>query len=163
MMKRAVVLMAIACVMSSPFDLHAEKRRAAAPATDRISIAFVDVPAAASSLASRGSDGWLDVKTLTRRWSSADRNTTVQRRIGLRISRSGSVVWGTAVVSARLESWDGRAVIRVDGRRLSETPTIIDARSPVGSTTFHTIEIEVPATAPEGPLAASIAWDATTD
>ena len=41
-------------------------------------------------------------------------------------------------------------------------PRVIDAAAPIGATTAHRIEIEVPVDAPEGALISGIQWEVTT-
>jgi len=72
------------------------------------------------------------------------------------------VSWGTASVTARLTSQDGRSTLRIDGKPVAGIPVVIDARATVGVMTIHTLEIEVPDSVAAGPLAASITWEATT-
>jgi hypothetical protein len=85
----------------------------------------------------------------------------VRRQFGIRIVKSG-VTWGTATVTARLNAQDGRSSVRIDGRLLAGQPVVIDSRAAVGSMTIHILEIEVPASAAEGPVAASISWEVAT-
>ena len=86
----------------------------------------------------------------------------VRRQFGIRILRAGGVSWGTATVTARLNSQDGRTSVRIDGKPVAGMPVVIDARASVGAMTIHTLEIEVPGSVAAGPLAASISWEVTT-
>ena len=69
----------------------------------------------------------------------------------------------TATLRAYLETPDPHATIRVDGVILTTTPIVIQRNVPLGAAITHRLEIEVPLTAPEGPLAAAIGWEAITE
>jgi hypothetical protein len=86
----------------------------------------------------------------------------VRREFGIRILRAGGISLGTATVTARLDSPDGRSSLRIDGRSLGSTPLVVLAHAAVGSLTIHSLEIEIPGSASAGPLAASISWEVTT-
>jgi hypothetical protein len=46
---------------------------------------------------------------------------------------------------------------------LGTLPRILDAHAPLGDVTTHRLEIDVPPDVPEGAVASSIRWEATTD
>jgi hypothetical protein len=58
---------------------------------------------------------------------------------------------------------DARCAIRIDGRLLGAVSLVIDPLIPIGAVTSHRIDIEVPVTAAEGPLATTIGWEASTN
>lgn len=87
----------------------------------------------------------------------------VRRTVNVRIAGSTSDARGTATLRAYLETPDPRATIRIDGIVLGATPAIVQRGVPIGANVPHRLEIEVPVSAPEGPLAASIGWEVTTE
>lgn len=97
-------------------------------------------------------------------WRGGTRKTTITTRtVTLRIGRASREARGTATLRAFLETPDPRATIRVDGITLTTAPRVIEHHAPIGIAVTHRIEIEVPVSAPEGALAASIGWEVTTD
>jgi hypothetical protein len=161
-MKDSLKIVVLALCLAVSLPLQADRRHAAAPPADALSIQFVDVPAAGATLMTAGSDAWVDLKSLSQQAGSTGKSIRVRRQFGIRLIRAGGVSWGTATVTARLESPDGRSSLRIDGRPVAAAPVVIDARAAVGATTIHTLEIEVPDSVPSGPLAASISWEVTT-
>lgn len=160
-MKYSMKILVVAlCLASLP--LYAARRRAAAPPSAALSIEFVDVPTAGTTLIAAGSDAWVDVKTVSQQAGSTGKSLRVRRQFGIRILRAGGASWGTAMVTARLDSPDGRSSLRIDGQALGSTPIMVSARVAVGALTIHTLEIEVSNSVPAGPLAASISWEVTT-
>src|SRR5437764_2403761 len=156
MMTAAMVLLA-----SAALPMRAERRRAAAPPEQTLSIVFVEIESSNASLKAAGSEAWLDLNAVTHEGSA--RSTKLRRKFGIRIERAGNASAGTAAMVARLESWDGRATYRLDGRPLTAAPLIVDANADVGTVTIHTLEIEVPTEAAAGPLAASVAWEISSN
>jgi hypothetical protein len=129
-------------------------RRAAAPPADELTIVFAGHGALAA--------GVLDLGTVAHTERHAPKGKTVRREsIAIIVNRSGGLR-GTAVLQAWLPTPDPRCVIRVDGVVLSGVPVLVDPQVQVGIETIHRIEIEVPVSAPEGPLASAIQWEATT-
>jgi hypothetical protein len=86
-----------------------------------------------------------------------------RRTFGIRIGPPSREARGNATLRAYLETADARAIVRIDGVVLGTQPRIIDRFTPIGITTTHRLEIEVPPSAPEGPLMTTIGWDVTTD
>lgn len=161
-MRISVQIAAVALCLAASLPLYAERRRSAAPPISAaLSIEFVDVPAAAAPLMAAGSDAWVDVNAVSRQAGSTGTSVLVRRRFGIRVLRAGSVSWGTAILTARLDSPDGRSSLRIDGLPLTSMPVVVDARAAVGAVTIHTLEIEVAGSVTPGPLAASISWEAT--
>lgn len=147
-------------LVASTRPARAEKRRAAAaPTDDSVSIAFIEVDSSDASMTAAGSEAWLDLKTVTHDGAVEKRMTTLRRRVGIRLVRTNGLASGTATISVRLESWDGRATFRIDGKQLSSAPVTIDTRLAVGPITVHTLEIDIPVSAAEGALAASMRWE----
>lgn len=153
---RRLAVVAIALTLFVVPSLPAAgRRRAVAPPTvqETLSIAFVDVPAET-----------LDVGTLA--WSRQRGRkgaTTTRRTFGLRIGRPSREARGTATLRAFLETADPRAIVKLNGIVLGTQPIVIDRFAPIGVTTTHRLEIEVPTSAPDGPLDMSIGWDVTTE
>jgi hypothetical protein len=152
----------LALCLAASLPVYAARRRATAPPTAALSIEFVDVPAAGATLIAAGSDAWVDVKNVSQQAGSTGKSVRVRRQFGIRILRAGGVSWGTAIITARLNSPDGRSSLQIDGQTLSSTPVVVSSRAVVGAMTIHTLEIEVPDSVAAGPLAASISWEVTT-
>ena len=92
------------------------------------------------------------------------RKTTIATRtVTMRIGRASREARGTATLRAFLETSDPHASVRINGITLTTAPRIIERHAPIGIAVTHRIEIEVPVSAPEGALAASIGWEVTTD
>jgi hypothetical protein len=155
-----IVVLGLCLAVSLP--LYAERRHAAAPPSAALSIEFVDVPTSGMRLIAAGSDAWVDMKTLSQQAGSTGKSVRVRRQFGIRILRAGGVSWGTAVVTARLNSQDGRSTVRIDGQPLTSAPVVVSSRAVVGALIIHTLEIEVSDSVAAGPLAASISWEVTT-
>ncbi len=151
-------------LLASTRPARAEKRRATAPpADDSVAIAFVDVDSSDASITAAGSEAWIDLKTVTHAGMAGERMTRMRRRIGIRLLRANGLAFGTATISVRLESWDGRATFRIDGKQLSSTPLIIAIHAAIGPVAVYTLDIDVPVSAAEGALAASIRWEALVE
>lgn len=162
-MKYLMKLVALAlCIITVSLPLSAARRRAAAPPAGALSIEFVDVPAAGTTLIAAGADAWIDLNTVSQRAGSMGKSIRVRRQFGIRILRTGGLSWGTATVTARMDSPDGRSSLRIDGKLVAGMPVVVDARASVGAMTIHTLEIEVLDSVAAGPLAASISWEVTT-
>ena len=155
-------IMALVLCLAASLPVYAARRRATAPPTSALSIEFVDVPAAGATLIAAGSDAWVDVKTVSQQAGLTGKSVRVRRQFGVRILRAGGVSWGTAIITARLDSPDGRSSLQIDGQTLSSTPVVVSSRAVVGAMTIHTLEIAVPDSVAAGPLAASISWEVTT-
>lgn len=161
-MKYVMKTIALALIVTVSMPLYAARQRSAAPAAGALSIEFVDVPAAGTTLIAAGSDAMIELNTVSQQAGSMGKSMRVRRQFGIRILRSGGLSWGTAMVTARLDSPDGRSSLRIDGKPLAGMPVVVDARAAVGAMTIHTLEIEVPGSVAAGPLAASISWEVTT-
>jgi hypothetical protein len=159
-MKYSVKIIALALCLVASLPLYAERPRTAPP-VGALSIEFVYVPSAGPTLSAAGPDAWVDLSTVSKRAGSKDKSVRIRRQFGIRIVRAGGVSWGTAMVTARRDSPDGRSSLRIDGQTLSSRPVVINARAVVGVLTTYTLEIEVADSVPAGPLAASISWAVT--
>jgi len=155
-MKRMMIAVLVLLV-SAALPLRAERRRAAAPPEEMLVIVFVAVGSGDESLKAAGSEAWLDLNAVTH--SGNARTTRLRRRFGIRIERAGNATAGTAAIVARLESWDGRATYRLDGRPLTTASFVVDAHAAVGTVAVHTLDIEVPIDSAAGPLSAAVAWE----
>jgi hypothetical protein len=161
-MKYLMKIVALALCIAVSLPLCAARRRAAAPLAGALSIEFVDVPMAGTTLIAAGSDAVVELNTVNQQAGSMGKSVRVLRQFGIRILRTGGVSWGTAIITARLDSPDGRSSLRIDGKPVAGMPVVVDSRAAVGAMTIHTLEIEVPDSVAAGPLAASISWDVTT-
>jgi len=165
-MRRFAGVFLLTVILLLAADLQAgERRRALRPVVaDEISVTFVSL-AADASVAGSVSDAVLDVGRIAQQplHGRAAQRTTRQQTVGIRIDGSGRSMQGTATLRAHLEDADPRYSIRIDGITLGSAPLLIDARVPIGAVVPHRIEIDVPVTAAEGLLTASIRWDVTTD
>jgi hypothetical protein len=161
-MKYGMKVLAIILSLAAALPLQAGRRRAAAPAAGALSIEFVDVPDAGAPLVAAGSDAWVDLNTVSQQAGATGKSLRVRRQFGVRIVRAGGVSYGTATVTARLDAPDNRSSVRIDGKPLSGTPLVVSVRTPIGTVTLHTLEIEVPDTVAAGPLAASLSWEVST-
>lgn len=141
---------------------HAARHRAVVVSSPVLSIEFVNVAAEGSALMAAGSDAWLETAAVSQRAGSTGRSIRVRHRFGVRILRAGAMSWGTATVTARLNFPDGRSTITIDGQRLGSMAIVVNPRAAVGTMTIYTLEIEVADSVAEGPLSASISWEAAT-
>ncbi|HWW61606.1 MAG TPA: hypothetical protein VN181_09575 [Thermoanaerobaculia bacterium] len=156
-----VVILSLLVALTVP--LSAERRRAVAPPSGVLSIEFVDVPSAqTAAVFAAGPDGWIDLATVSQAAGATGSSLHLRRRFALRIVRSGELSWGTVKVTAMRDVADARSTVRIDGKLLSSTPLVIDARAAVGTVIIHTLEIAVPESAAPGPLNVSISWQATS-
>ncbi|MCU1244726.1 MAG: hypothetical protein JWN02_636 [Acidobacteria bacterium] len=153
---------ALVLCLALSLPLSAARRRTAAPPAAALSIEFVDGWVDGATFVASGSDAWVELNTVSRQAGSMGKPLRIQRPFGIRILRAGGVSWGTAKVTARLDSPDGRSSLRIDGQILGRTPLIVSTHAVVGATTMHLLEIEVGGSVAAGPLAASISWDVTT-
>lgn len=113
------------------------------PPAEDLAIAFVDAPG-----------GMVDTGSIAGK---------TRRTFGIRIGGPSREARGHAILRAFLETGDPRCIVRVDGIVLGTQPRIIGRFTPIGITTSHRLEIEVPASAPEGALVTTIGWDVSTD
>ena len=143
-------LLAITLVSALAVPAFGGRRRvvAVSPAPqDELKITFVNVTGS-------GSEAMIDAGSISK---------VTRRRFGIRLDAAGAAEGATATLRAFLESHDGRSTIRVDGVVIGTVPRLINAQTPLGIVTTHTLEIEVPATVPEGALASSLRWEASTN
>src|ERR1700674_6086978 len=95
-----IVIVALCIAVSLP--LYAGRRRVPAPPPAALSIEFVNVPAAVTTITAIGSDAWVDVNTVSQQAGSTGKSLRVRQQFGIRILRAGGGSWGTAMVTARL-------------------------------------------------------------
>jgi len=93
----------------------------------------------------------------------AKRSVVSKRAVLMRIGEASRDALGTATLRAFLETPVAGAVIRVNGTVISTAPQIIQRHVPIGVPITYRIELEVPLSAPEGPIHAAIAWEASTE
>jgi hypothetical protein len=144
------MLLALTCAGS----MAARPRRTAAAVAGEVTITFTGHGAAGAGLVDFGSVSHAEPK--------APKGKTVRREsITILVSRADGIR-GTATLQAWLTAPDPRCIIRVDGIILGNVPVIVDPQVQIGAETVHRIEIEVPVTAANGPLASAIQWEVTT-
>ncbi|MGH9418675.1 MAG: hypothetical protein ACRD3J_01780, partial [Thermoanaerobaculia bacterium] len=135
-MRRQFAIVILAVLLALP--AVAARRRPVAPvASDALAIVFVDVPATEGTFTAAGGEAWLDVNDVAHRASRHERGTRVQRRFGIRVVRATGTASGTATITARLESSDGRTSMRLDGKPLTEAAAIVDAHAAIGAVVYH--------------------------
>jgi hypothetical protein len=117
------------------------------PAKDALSITFSRPLVDFGTIAHKGLRDW--------------RVTRTSEEVGVRIEGRPAQT-GRAVLRASLLGADSRYIVRIDGITLGPLSIVVDAGAAIGTTTTHRIEIEVPASAPEGSLMTSISWEAAT-
>jgi hypothetical protein len=137
----AIAMLLALTLSAGSIALAAPRRRAVAPVPDEVTITFVSRPAV------------LDLGSVVHKTSE-----TIQIRLD---RRGGSR--GSASLRAYLASPDARCSIRIDGRLLGAAPVVIDPQIPIGAVTSHRIDVEVPVSAPDGPLATTIGWEVSTN
>jgi hypothetical protein len=147
-MRYVLTIAMIATLLNDPLYAGGRRRAAAtSPAVrDEVSIAFVGVTGG-------GREAVMDAGRIAQ--------FRTRRVFGIRLDTAGTT--GTATLRAYLESFDGRAKVRVDGIELGLAPRIIDPQAPLGTVTTHTLEIEIPPNVPEGAFASAVRWDVTTN
>jgi hypothetical protein len=98
-------------------------------------------------------------------WGSGQRTDkssfSVATQIGLRVDCGSGNAGRLATLSASLAQPDARYTVKLDGMRLSAAPEVIGASVACRSTTEHSFELEVRATAPAGAISPSIRFEAT--
>lgn len=154
---------AVVLLLAVSLPVNAQRRRAAGSPAEAMSIAFVEAGTSDAALTTAGSDAWLDVATVKHEGKVRERSTRIRRQFGVRVLRAGSVAFGSAVITARLDAWDNRVSYRIDGHELTTAPMIVDTHASIGAVTIHTLDIEIPVTAAEGPIAASIQWEVRSE
>jgi hypothetical protein len=147
------VLAFLYSILITPHTSAGGRRRvmAASLPSSALSIAFID-PAA----------GWLDAGTIIWR-GGAKHSTVTTRTVRMRVGDPSTESRGTVTVRAFLETAGASCTIRIDGVPLTTAPQVIRRNAPVGIVFAHRIEIEVPTTAADGSLQASIGWEITTE
>ena len=157
------ILTAVLCVSLVAPALGAATRAVRRHVPAPLSITFENAGQSQGTLTASDGNGWLELPEMVHQPVSREPLTRVRRRFAVRIDRAGQQAGGTARLTARLESWDGRALVLLNGRRLTAAPQLVDAHVIVGQPAFHQLEITVAVNVPAGPLAASIAWEATAN
>jgi len=140
--------LALLALFSLLFSLHLPaggRRRAVSvsPPSEDLAIAFVDAPG-----------GMVDTGSIAGK---------TRRTFGIRIGHPSREARGHATLHAFLETGDPRCIVRLDGIVLGTQPRVIDRFTPIGITTTHRLEIEVPASVPEGAFLTTIGWNVSTD
>lgn len=130
------------------------RRRAAAGPPPSLSLTFVASGAAGTGVVDAGTMSWR---------GGRERFTVTTRTVTVRIGPASPEARGRATLRAFLETPDPHATIRIDGIVLGTAPRVIRRGAPIGIPFTHRLEIEVPVSAPEGPLAATIGWEVTTE
>jgi len=137
--------------------LHAGGRQravAVSPPSSALSLTFLEGGQVPTAVVDAGTIAWR---------AGRKQVSVTARTFGVRIGTATREARGTATLRAYLETPDPNAAIRVDGILLGATPRIIQRNAPIGIAVTHRLEIEVPVSAPEGTLAATIGWEVTTE
>jgi hypothetical protein len=155
---KSFLAFALLVALVAPANAGGRRRVAAASSSqDDVTITFVGITAG-------GSDAMVDMGAMSRAQTHKGRGesmrTVTRKAFGIRIDAAGTT--GTATLRAFLETQDGRCIVRIDGIALGTVPVVIDAQTPIGQVTNHTLEIEVPKSAPEGVFASSVRWEVST-
>src|SRR5436305_3591026 len=148
-MRRVLCIAAAVAVVALSATAGVTRRRAvrALPVRDELSITFTRPLVDLGTIAHKSSRDW--------------RMTRTSEEIGVRIDGQ-TILSQRAVLRASLPNADARFTVRIDGITLGAMPVVVDPRASIGVTTIHRIEIEVPASAPEGSLMTSINWEVVT-
>jgi hypothetical protein len=142
--RRLALLALLSLLFSLPLPAGGRHRAVSvSPPAEELTIAFVDAPG-----------GMVDTGSIAGK---------TRRTFGIRIGRPSREARGHATLRAFLETGEPRCIVRLDGIVLGTQPRIIDRFTPIGITTTHRLEIEVPASAPEGALLTTIGWNVSTD
>ena len=83
---------------------------------------------------------------------------TMATRIGLHVGCSASDAGRLASVSAFVQQAGSTYVILLDGVKMSLSPAVVMAAADCGSTTQHWLQLQVPVTAPAGPINPSLGF-----
>jgi hypothetical protein len=142
--RRLAFLAALSLLFSLQLSAGGRRRAVSvSPPSEELAIAFIDAPG-----------GMVDTGTIAGK---------TRKTFGIRIGRASRESQGHATLHAFLETADARCIVRLDGIVLTTQPRIIERFAPIGITTTHRLEIEVPASAPEGALLTTIGWNVSTD
>jgi hypothetical protein len=154
-MKRILMISIVISLCTGGAAVAGRRRSVVMPPQDELTIEFVMIAGALNA-------GVLDLGAIAH--SGRDpRRTIVQQTIGVRVTQRPQRSSGTAALRVWLEGEDGRCIVRIDGRALGTAPMVVASRVTLGVVSAHRIEIEVPASAPEGPLLTGIRWEAATN
>lgn len=94
---------------------------------------------------------------------SQTRAGRTRKQFGIRINAAAAAEGETATLRAFLETEDRRVKIRIDGIVIGTVPQVIGVHVPLGATTIHVLELEIPPDVPEGMFASTIRWEASTN
>jgi hypothetical protein len=89
--------------------------------------------------------------------------STTTTEFGIELESPAAFTAGEAMLSAELAAPSANCAYFIDGIRLSTAPQVISPRVRYGMIGEHTLKIEVPQTAPAGPIRASIIWIVTPE
>ena len=138
-------------------DLQAggRQRAVAVPlSSSDLSLTFTGSGRAETAMVDAGSMSWR---------GGRKRYSVTTRTFGVRIGPAAREARGTATLRAFLATPDPHATIRINGTIIGTAPRVIQRHAPIGITLTHRLDIEVPVTAPAGPLAATIGWEVTKE
>lgn len=131
----------------------------AAPRVAELRLVFASADGSSLSGGAGSSDVSMALGTLSagRARTGTGVTSLTRRRVALTV-QGGAGAPAFVRLSAHLQADDGRSRIRVAGLRLSSLPQVVAQRVRVGSPAVFDIEVEVPGSAPEGPLFNAIGW-----
>jgi hypothetical protein len=134
------------------------------------SIQVVAAPDGAGLRTSQGSFGALDLGRVS--WAQdpaawglhrtkAKDSFTVTTHFGLRLDCNPADSTRHGLVSAFLQQASQLLNFSVDGRGMTLSPAVISAAATCGLTTEHQLDITIPTSAPPGPIAMNLGFQAT--
>lgn len=145
----AALLVTLLCLTTNAHGGDRRRVRSVSPPSAALEIAFLE-----GALVEAGTIVWR---------GGTRRSTVTARTVRMRVGEPAGESRGNVTVRAFLETADARCTVRVDGIPLTAAPRVVHRNAPVGIPFAHRIEIEVPVTAPDGPLHASIGWEVTQE
>jgi hypothetical protein len=151
-------LITLLALVAAVAEVAAAPPRVGRPA-DQLRLVFIDGDGGAPVRSGGRGDANLDLGRVVagRCLPRSCRRTVVRRRFRLRIDGRSAAARFVRLRAFVQNDMPGTRV-RVDGRLLTSAPQLIDPAAPLGVPVAHTVEIEVPASEPQGMLAQTIVW-----
>ena len=134
-----------------------------APVVDAISVAIVADGTRGSRLSGAGVQfgpvAHFDPRSTRERNGRGIQSFTVGQQVGIRTARRSGLP-GRVMLSAYLSRDCFPIILSIDGIPLTSAPKLIAADVQLNSITHHRVELEIPDSAPAGPIDAEIVWQA---
>lgn len=86
---------------------------------------------------------------------------SISTNVGLRLDCPVSDTGRIGTVTAMLQQPDSRFTVFLDGTKMTLSPSILNSAMLCGSTTQHSFQIQVPITAPAGPISPNLIFQVT--